>query len=37
MSLGTYSGLFEHEADERDGVQTGQCARGLTLELGAED
>ena len=30
MSLG---GLFEHEADERDGVQTG----GLTLELGAED
>jgi hypothetical protein len=32
-----YSGLLEHEADERDDVQTGQSPRGPALELAAED
>jgi len=31
------AGLLEHEADERDDVQTGQSARGLAFELAAED
>ncbi|MGB8607526.1 hypothetical protein [Bradyrhizobium sp.] len=34
---GKYNGLLEHEADERDDVQTGQSARGLALELAVED